>query len=342
MVYVGDKKPEKPRITIIDYSQDTFTEKIVENIEDCFGYKDTGTVTWINVDGLHDLKLIEKLGRKFDVHQLILEDIVDTGQRPKIEDAETYLFIILRMIYFDDDENEIKSEQISLILNGTCVISFQETVGDIFDIIRDRIRTGAGKVRKMGADYLAYSLVDAIVDNYFSIIEKTGEKIEDMEEGLLNNPTFENLKTIHELKRGIIQLRRSIWPLREVVNSLEKGESPLIQKTTRVYLRDVYDHTIQVMDTVESFRDTVSGLLDVYLSSMSNRMNEVMKVLTVISTIFMPLTFITGLYGMNFNTEASPLNMPELNWKYGYVFMWSVTLIITVSMVAYFKRKKWF
>jgi len=312
LVHDGDKKVEKAKITIIDYDATQFQEKEVETIEECFPFRDTPTITWINIDGLHEVGIIEKIGQHFSIHPLILEDILHTGQRPKMEDFEDYIFLVVKMFYYDEKDDEIKMEQVSLLLGSNFVISFQEREGDIFNPIRERIRNHKGRIRMMKADYLGYALLDTIVDNYFIILEKIGEDIENMEEELVTRPTPETLQTIHNLKRELIVLRKSIWPLREVINSLERGESPLINEATGVYLRDVYDHTIQVIDTIETFRDMVSGMLDIYLSSISNKMNEVMKVLTIIATIFIPLTFVAGLYGMNFEF------MPELKWHWGY------------------------
>jgi magnesium transporter len=334
-VFVGEKKIEKAKITIIDYDEKQFQEKEAETIEECFPFKDTPTVTWINVDGVHQLDIIEKIGSHFELHPLILEDIMNTEQRPKMEDFERYIYIVLKMLDYDEKENETKIEQVSLILGENFVISFQETEGDIFDHIRERIRNGKGRIRKMGADYLGYALLDAIVDKYFIILERLGGQIEDIEEELVSNPKPEILHEIHRLKREMIFLRKSIWPLREVINILERGESSLIQKSTLIYLRDVYDHTIQVIDQVETFRDMVSGMHDTYLSVVSNRMNEVMKVLTIIATIFIPLTFIAGIYGMNFKF------MPELEWRWAYFVVWSVIVIIAIFMLIYFRRKKW-
>ncbi|HPQ28748.1 MAG TPA: magnesium/cobalt transporter CorA, partial [Desulfobacteraceae bacterium] len=288
LVHVGERKIEKTRISIVDYDEIEFQEKEVNMVEECFTYKDKGTVTWINIDGLHDIDIIEKIGTHFDVHPLVLEDILHTGQRPKTDDLETYLYIVLKMLYYDEDEDEIKDEQFSLILGSNFVITFQERIGDIFNPVRDRIRSEKARIRKKNADYLAYALIDAVVDNYFVILERLGEKIEEMEEALLANPTPEMLQSIQGMKRTMISLRKSVWPLREVVSTLERTESSLIEESTNIYLRDVYDHTIQVIDTLESYRDMVSGMLDTYLSSLSNRMNEVMKVLTIIATIFIP------------------------------------------------------
>ncbi|KPJ64468.1 MAG: magnesium transporter [Syntrophobacter sp. DG_60] len=336
LIYIGEKKVEKAKITIIDYDEAQFHEKEAKTIEECFPFKDKPTVTWINIDGIHEVEIIEKLGKHFNIHPLILEDIVHTGQRPKMEDFGDYIFVVLKMLYYNEKDDEIKAEQVSLILGLNFVISFQETEGDVFNPIRERIRNGKGRITKKGADYLGYALMDAVVDHYFIILEKIGEKIEDMEEELVTNPTPETLQAIHNLKREMIFLRKSVWPLREMISGLERAESSLIQESTRIYLRDVYDHTIQVIDTIESFRDMVYGMLDTYLSSISNRMNEVMKVLTIIATIFIPLTFIAGVYGMNF------AYMPELKWHWFYpkVF-WLVMVAIIGFMAFYFKRKKW-
>jgi len=336
LVHIGNKKVIKTRIRVIDYDESQLEEKEVEKIEECFPFKEKPTVTWINIDGLHEVEIIEKIGKCYDVHPLVLEDIVNTGQRPKMEDFDGYIFVVLKMLYYDEKENEVITEQLSLILGSNFVISFQERVGDVFNPIRERIRNAKGRIRKVGADYLTYALIDAVVDNYFIILEKLGEKIESMEEELVTNPTPETLQTIHNLKREMIFLRKSVWPLRELISKLERGESLLIQKTTGIYIRDVYDHTIQVIETIETFRDMVSGMLDIYLSSVSNKMNEVMKVLTIIATIFIPLTFVAGIYGMNFEF------MPELKWHWVYPWaFWLVIAGVAGFMVFYFRRKKW-
>ena len=335
LVHIGERKAEQIRITLIDYNEQNFQERVVEKVEECFPFRETPTVTWINIDGLHQIETIEKIGKNFELHPLILEDILNTGQRPKCEDYEKCLFMVLKMLTFNNESNSIQSEQVSLVLGQNFVISFQEAVGDVFEQIRDRIRNAKGRIRKMSTDYLAYALIDAIVDNYFLILEKMGEQIESMEEELIAKPSDKTVRMIHELKRELIFLRKSVWPLRELISSLEKTGSSLITDSTEPYLRDVYDHTIQVIDTVESFRDMVSGMLDIYLSSISNRMNAVMKVLTIIATIFIPLTFIAGIYGMNFKY------MPELGWKWAYPAVWLIMAIVTVVMLIYFKRKKW-
>ncbi len=335
LVYSGEEKDYKPEISLIDYNESSFQESVLKSIEECFSFKDTPTVTWINIDGVHDIDIIEKLGSRFELHPLIMEDIVNTQQRPKFEDYDKYLFIVLRMLYVSSEDKEPKSEQVSLILGSNFVISFQESKGDVFQPIRNRIAKSKGRIRKTGADYLAYALMDAIVDNYFIVLEKLGETIESIEDDLIQKPAPETLQIIHNLKREAISLRKSVWPLREVISGMDRAETTLIRKPTRIYLRDVYDHTIQVIDTIESFRDLISGMLDIYLSSVSNRMNEVMKVLTIFAAIFIPLTFIAGIYGMNF------ANMPELSWQWGYPAALAVMAIVAIILLFYFKRKKW-
>ena len=335
LVHIGEKKAETSKITIMDYDEAHFQEKETKTIEECLLFKDKPTVTWINIDGLHQVEILERLGECYGLHPLVLEDILNTDQRPKMEDYGEYLFIVLRMLNYNDKSSEIEAEQISLILGTNFVLSFQEKEGDTFNPIRERIRNSKGRIRRMGADYLSYSLLDSIVDNYFIILEKLGEKIEFLEDELVTRPTPETLQIIHHLKREMIYLRKAVWPLREVIGSLERGEPPLVKETIRVYLRDVYDHTIQVIDTIETFRDMVSGMLDIYLSSISNRLNAVMKVLTIIATIFMPLTFLAGIYGMNFKY------MPELEWRWSYPVVWLIMVGIGVSMLLYFRKKKW-
>jgi len=335
IVHIGNKRAEKTKITIVDYNEEQFQEKEVKTVKECCPYKEKPTITWINIDGVHEVKIIEELGKIYNFHPLILEDIVDTDQRPKIKDFGDYIFIILKMHYYDKENNEIKIEQVSLIFGKNYVISFQEREGDVFDSIRERIRNNIGRIRKARADHLIYALMDAIIDNYFTILEKLGEETEDLEAKVIKDPVPANLQIIYKLKSELIFLRKSVWPLREVISILEKGESVLIDKSTNIYLRDIYGHTIQVMDTVETLRDVISGTLDVYLSSVSNKMNEIMKVLTIIATIFIPLTFIAGVYGMNFQY------MPELKWVWAYPLILSVMLIIGIVMVIFFKRRKW-
>jgi magnesium transporter len=329
LMYVGDKEPGPPRITVIDYDGAGFLEKEVATVEECFPFKETSTVTWINVDGVRDASIIEKLGAKFDIHPLVLEDIMTTTQRNAV-------VVVLRMIECDEDGGGLAADQLSLLLGPNFVLSFQETPGDCLGAVRERIRGGKGRIRKLGSDYLAYAIVDAVVDNYFFVLEKLGERIDALEEILVEAPRRESLHEIHALKREMIGLRKSVWPLREVVSGLERMETPLIRKSTGVFLRDVYDHAIQVIDTVESFREILSSMVETYLSSVSNRMNEIMKVLTIISTIFIPITFLVGVYGMNFP------NMPEIGWRWGYLFVWVLIVASVGAMVVFFRKRKWF
>ena len=335
LIHIGAKKTEKVRITIIDYDEAQFQEKEAKTVEECLPFKDKPTVTWINVDGIHQVEIIEKIGKHFSIHPLLLEDIANAGQRPKMEDFEDYIFIVLKMLYYDEKDNEIKVEQVSIIVGTNFVISFQEREGDVFNPIRERVRNGKGRIRKMGTDYLAYSLMDVIIDNYFIILEKLGERIEGIEEKLVMNPTPETLQEIHNLKREMIFLRKSVWPLRELISGMERGESPLIKECIRIYLRNIYDHTVQVIDIIETSRDMLSGMLDIYLSSVSNKMNDIIKVLTIIATIFIPLTFVAGIYGMNFQY------MPELGWRWGYFGVLSIMVIIGIGMLIYCRMKKW-
>jgi len=335
MIHVGEKKLEKPIITVFDYDLYQFQEKIVETVEESFPYKDKPTVTWINIDGIHDIESVRKIQDHFEIHPLVLEDIVNTSQRAKIDDYGDYIYIVLRMLQYKEESQEILSEQISMVLGKNFVISFQETIGDVFNPIRDRIRTGKGRVRRNAADYLAYVLIDSIVDHYFAILERLGERIEDLEDEIVNNDDPKIPHKIHSLKRDMVYLRKQIWPLRELISAIQRNESKLIQKTTLVYLRDVYDHVIQVVDTIELFKDLLSGLHDIYLSSISNRMNEVMKILTIFTSVFIPITFIASVFGMNFQY------MPELHTPHGYYIALGVMTAVALSMLLYFKRKKW-
>ncbi len=336
LVHIGEKKVGEPIITLIDYDETNHQESGIKTAEECIPFREKPTVTWINVEGVHEAKVVEKLGHCFGLHPLVLEDILNTDQRPKMEVYGDYVYIVLKMLYEGGPNRPVEAEQVSLIFGPNFVISFQEgKEGDVFNPVRERIRSGKGLIRKMGSDYLVYSLIDTIVDNYFLILERLGEKIELLEEALVAQPAPSTLREIQKFKNQMIFVRRVVWPLREVISSLGRKESPLVKETTEIYLRDVYDHVVQVMDTVEVYREMLSGMLDIYLSSVSNRLNSVMKVLTIIATIFMPLTFIAGIYGMNFKY------MPELGWRWGYPAIWLVVVIIGVSMLIYFRKKKW-
>ena len=335
LVHIGEKKSERIRITVCEYDSQHFQERELGNLEECFRFQEEPMVTWVHVEGVHHVETLEKVGTCLQLHPLVLEDILNTDQRPKMEDYGKDLFIVLKMLAYDEKTGQIAAEQISLVLRSHAVISFQERGGEGFAPVRERIRNGKGRLRKMGADYLAYALLDFTVDHYFYILERLGERIELLEEKLVTDPTTPTLQKIQNLKREMIFLRRWVWPLREVVNGLERGESAWVREATRVYLRDVYDHTIQVIDTIEIFREMLSGMVDIYLSSLNNRMNAVMKVLTIIATIFMPLTFLAGVYGMNFKY------MPELEWPWGYPLVLAVMAGVGAIMLIVFRRKGW-
>ncbi len=335
LLHIGEKRKETVRVSLMDYDVEQLQERELKQIDEAYPLKNLPTTTWINIEGLHDIELIEGIGKHFQIHSLTLEDIVNTSQRPKSENYDHYFYVVFKMLHFDEIKNLVMSEQVSLIVGENFLISFQEAKGDAFDSIRSRIRKGRGRIRKGGCDYLAYALIDAIVDEYFLILEKISERIETLETAIMDNPTPETLHLIHGLKRETIYLRKQIWPLREVVNHLTREETNLIQDSTHVFLRDVYDHIIQVIDNIESFRDILSGMTDLYLSTISNKMNEVMKVLTIIATIFIPITFVAGIYGMNFKI------MPELEWKWGYAAVWAVMITIVLFLLNFFKRKKW-
>ena len=335
LIHIGEKKAEEVKIRVLDYDEAHCQEMETKAMEECFSFRAKPSVTWINIDGIHEIEILEKLGSCYGIHRLVLEDILNTDHRPKMEDHSDYIYMVLKMIAFDDKTQSIGVEQVSLILGSNFVISFQEREGEVFEQLRERIRTENGRIRKMGADYLVYSLLDAIVDHYFVVLEKTGEKIEDLEEEIVSHPGPVTLQTLHHLKREMLVFRKSVWPLREAIVRLERGGSSLIRESTQIYLRDVYDHVIQVIDTIETFREMLSGMLDIYLSTISNKTNEVMKVLTIIATVFMPLTFLAGIYGMNFKY------MPELEKHWGYPAVLALMLAVCILMFSFFKRKKW-
>ena len=329
------------RVTVIDYGPDHLDEKEIKNVEELAPYRDTPTVTWINVEGLNDIPFLEGLGKLFDFHPLALEDVLNCGQRPKLEDYGDYHFLVMKSLLLK--ENELQLEQISFFLSGNYIITLQELPGDSFEKVRERIRQNrSGKIRGQGPDYLLYALTDALIDEFFPVLESYGERIEELEDEVVLEPEPETLQEIHRIKRDLLDLRRTAWPEREVISSLQREEAHLVRPETRVYLRDCYDHMVQVIDMIETYRDLSGGLLEVYLSSTSNRLNEVMKVLTIISTIFIPLNFIAGVYGMNFDRQASPLNMPELGWYFGYPAVLTLMAVTGGLLVLFFKRKGWF
>ncbi len=323
-------------ISVMDYDSMDLRERQIQSVEETFPFRDTNTVTWINVEG-RNAQTIQAINAHYSIHPLVCEDIVHTGQRPKIEDYDDYLFFVLKMISFNEELDSIDAEQVSLVLGKNYVISFQEgKEGDVFDPVRQRIRESKGRMRQLGADHLAYALVDAIVDQHFVVLERIDARIDGLESEIVREVKPDMPRQIYKLKSEMIFLKKQIWPLRELVNTLQRTESALITKGTQIYLRDVYDHTIQVNDTIDSFREALAGLHDIYLSGISNRMNEIMKILTIFSTIFIPLTFFVGVYGMNFE------HMPELKWQYGYFIVLFVMAVIALGMIVFVKKRRWF
>jgi len=332
--HVGEERPPETRITRIYYEEGWLEEGEIAAEGVCAACTTGPGVTWINIDNV-DIDLLEQMGAELGLHPLVLEDILNTEQRPKLEAFDDHLFIPLKMVTHDPEAGEITVEHVSLIVGPQYVLSFQEREGDVFTPIRQRIRKKKGRIRAAGADYLTYALIDVIVDHYFVALEVFSERSERLEEEVMTDPSQKTIEAIHALKRELILLRRSAWPMREIINGLDREGASLISLNTQIYLRDVYDHAIQAIDTIETLRDVVSGLLDIYLSTISNRMNEVMKVLTIIATIFIPLTLIAGIYGMNFE------HMPELDWRWGYPMVWLVMILIGIGMLIYFRRRKW-
>ena len=335
VIYTGTKDNQKLFIESFDYNKEQCTEKTLKSVQESFEFKLTDSITWINLNGLNHVGEIEKLGEHYDLHPLVLEDIVNISQRPKIDEYDNYLFVVLKMLYYDADE-KIVSEQVSFVLGENYVLSFQESEGDVFDSVRNRIRHAKGRVRTLQADYLLYVLIDAIVDHYFSVIETLGDKIEDFETAIFSGEVDDDIsQKIQNLKREILRVRRAIFPLREVISRIEKNENKLIHKKTITYYRDIYDHLIQVSENIDIYREMIWSLMDMYMTTISNKMNEVMKVLTIMASIFIPLTFIAGIYGMNFEY------IPELQYKYSYFILWGVMIVLFIGMLIYFKRRNW-
>ena len=335
LVHVSDVVQEKIKISLMDFNAEHLIERTDISIEECLKFmNNSSTITWINIRGIHDPTIIESLGKHFQFHSLILEDVMNASQRSKLDDYKDYIFIVVRMLYYSDKKG-VQDEQVSIVLGKDYVISFLEDSIDIFGSVRARIRNENKRIRTLGADYLCYALIDSIVDQYFVILEAVDKEMEVLEESLIAKPESTIMRKIQHLKREIILLRKSVWPMREVINHFRRIDSTLVSEDTQVYMNDVYDHTIQAIDTIESFRDVASGLLEVYLSGISQHMNEIMKVLTIVSTIFVPLTFIASIYGMNFDY------MPELRWKWGYPFVLLTMLSVACVMLYNFYRKKW-
>ncbi|MDA0991143.1 MAG: magnesium/cobalt transporter CorA [Verrucomicrobia bacterium] len=332
--YVGEQRVEEVKINLIDYSGESLREIPITKASECSEYLGKSTVTWVNIVGLHDPSVIEDFGRTFNIHPLVLEDILNTGQRPKVEDHLDYLFITVKMLHRDEKKG-VLAEQVSFVLGCNYLLTFQELPQDVFEAIRERVRNGVGRVREAGCDYLAYALLDAIVDHYYVVLEHLDERIEKLHEDVINYADNEALHTIHALRREMVQVRKMLWPLREMVSTMQMSESVLIAAETKPYLHDVYEHAIQIMDNVEALRDMLTSALEIHLSMISNRMNEIMRVLTIIATVFIPLTFIAGIYGMNFD------NMPELHWSMGYPFAWGLMIATGIGMFIFFRRRGW-
>lgn len=334
VAYTGKKTTTATELDIIDYSKEHYHRFETNNIREAFNYEDSTNITWINVNGLSNTDDIITLGNHFELHPLIQEDIVSTYQRPKIDEYEEYLFIVFKMLHYDNEQ--LTNEHISMVMGKDYVLTFQEAEGDVFGDLRDRLEHGKGRIRGLGADYLMFAILDAVVDNYFTVVEFLSNKVEILEDKLFDDREAPNITAeIQDLKKEILKIRKAVVPLREVINRLEKIETLLIEERTHKYIRDLYDHIIQVNESVEIYREMIWGLMDMYLTTLSNKMNEVMKVLTIMASIFIPLTFMAGIYGMNFD------HMPELHIKYGYYYLWAAMIVVFFGMLWYFKRKKW-
>lgn len=332
LIHVGEQKTEAVRISGVRYDARTYQHEEFSAPEAVSDFPAGGGVVWINLTGMHDVKTVERLGQLFQIHPLTLEDVLNTDHPPKSEDFENYIFIVIKMLYYN---GAIQAEQLSLVLGPDFLLSFQESPQELFDPVRERIRKGRSRIRGAGADYLAYALCDAVTDHYFIVLERFTEIVEELEDAILENRSFESLERIHGLRRELATLRRWVRPLREITHQLVKADSPLLSPETSPYFKDVYDHAIQVLEGIDALKETLAGLQELHLSLASHRMNEVMKVLTVIATIFIPLTFIAGIYGMNFEY------MPELKWRWGYFFIWGLMLALALLMIIWFRKRKW-
>ena len=335
LVHTGARKTDHVRIRMIDYNAEHIEERTLNTIDECFSAAEDPAVTWVNIDGLHDIEVAEAVAARFGVHRLAMEDVLSTTQRPKVEEYEDHFLVIIKMLEFDVETESVLAEQVSFIVGKTYLFSFQERPGDVFEPVRQRLREAKGRVRSRGTDYLVYALIDAIVDSYFRILEKVGDRIEELEEIVLVDPELHVMHRIHHLKREMLILRRAVWPLRETLGQMYRGEIPNVTDETQLFLRDVHDHAVQVIDTVETLREVLSGAMDLYMSGVSNRMNEVMKMLTIIATIFIPLSFFAGLYGMNFEY------MPELGVRWGYPALLAAMVTLAGGMLLYFRKRRW-
>lgn len=334
--YIGQPRDENIRIDVLEYDESSIINKsVVSFAKELEAYIEHPGIKWIQITGVHDPEILNEIGRIFKIIPLDLEDIANTTQRPRIEERDDYIFMVFKVLQLEQESRDVNIEQVSLILGSNYVISFHETTPKVFETLQNRILTGMGRVRKMKSDYLVFAITDIIIDQYFTLIEDIGEIIEATEEELIASPGQSSQEAIYKLKRRLGYVKKSIWPAREVLNQLQHSDHELIHEETKIYFRNIYDHTIQIIETLESLRDLTSGMMDLYLSAVSLRMNEIMKVLTIFSAIFIPLTFFAGIYGMNFK------KIPELEWEYGYYFFWGIMIIITLFMLAFFRRKKW-
>jgi magnesium transporter len=336
LIHVGVKKMDRSILSYISYAPEHIRISADVQPDECIALKSAKDVSWINLDGIHDVAVVETLGTAFDLHPLAQEDILNSGHPPKFEEYEECCLFISKLFYFDDQTYQIQNEQISLVLTGNQVLSFQECPEDVFDGVRKRLKRKGARIHTLGADYLAYALIDSVIDSYFHILEKIGDRLDQLENDLISQPTHELLHQVHQLKGQLVFLRKTFRAMCEAVKNLYHSDSRFIEESTTPFLRDLYDHTLHALETLESYRETASGLVELYMTSVSQRMNEVMQVLTIIASIFIPLTFIAGIYGMNFE------RMPELKWSYGYPAVLLLMLLCVVVMLVIFKRKKWF
>ncbi len=335
LIFIGNKKVENVRIRVIDYDGAQLKEDELKDIAEGAEFKSTGTVTWINIDGLHDAAVMKDIGTIFDLHPLLMEDIMNTGQRPKVEEFDNCLFMVLKMLRYDGQKQMVISEQLSMVLGRTFLLTFQEQPGDVFEPVRERIRKQKARIRGGGTDYLAYALLDCVVENYVFIIERFGEQIEDIEAEVLESAEPEVMAKINMFKREMNFMRKSVRPAREAIMQLSKLDTELVHEQTIPFLKDLQDLTTQAMEAIDTYRDILSDQLDLYNSVIGNRMNDIMKILTIFAAIFIPLTFIAGIYGTNFEY------LPELKFKYSYFIFWGVMLGVAIAMIIYFKKKKW-
>jgi magnesium transporter len=336
LVHVGRRKVDQVNIKILEYGSDTFNEIEVQSVAECLPLALDTQIRWVDIVGLHQVDIIGDIGDKINIHPLVLEDILHTNQRPKAEAYEEYLYLVLRTPYWDEKKLTIDSEQVSVILGAGYVITFLEGDQDILESVRERVRIGRGRIRNQGSDYLVYAIMDAVVDQYFTVLDNLSDRVAELEDEVVTKPTTSTLQTIQDLKHELISFRKLIWPVRELVAGLERGKTDFFADATLVYLRDVHDHSIRVLETTEMYRDMVASMLDIYISSVNNKLNEIMKVLTIIATLFIPLTFVTGVYGMNF------VNLPGAQWQWGFYLLIAFMIAVFLMMVAYFRRRHWF